>query len=280
MTSLSQPLPLEDTWIDVLGKAKHGIQMTDEKLAATIGVSVSALQDIFDGKLPSDDMLRKLATTLGLRANALLDLAHQRYRPEPLDPDRWPNILQLPSYYMDIIVNSYLLWDLHSHEAILFDTGTDLKVIQNSLKTQKLKLKILCITHTHGDHVAILHELIEAYHPRLIAPKREPISNAALVDEGAEWMVGELKVRTLLVDGHSPGHLAYVIEGCHSWPAPVAVVGDVLFAGSMGGGRVSYQRLRTHMQTKILVLPPATLVCPGHGPTTTVEEEQKHNSFA
>ena len=60
---------------------------------------------------------------------------------------------------------------------------------------------------------------------------------------------------------------------------PVAVVGDSLFAGSMGGGAVSYQDALRNNREKILTLPDETIVCPGHGPLTTVGLEKKHHPF-
>jgi glyoxylase-like metal-dependent hydrolase (beta-lactamase superfamily II) len=60
---------------------------------------------------------------------------------------------------------------------------------------------------------------------------------------------------------------------------PVAVVGDAVFAGSMGGGGVSYaDALRTNRE-EIMTLPDNTIVAPGHGPLTTVGEEKKNNPF-
>jgi glyoxylase-like metal-dependent hydrolase (beta-lactamase superfamily II) len=60
---------------------------------------------------------------------------------------------------------------------------------------------------------------------------------------------------------------------------PVAVVGDSIFAGSMGGGNVSYKEAIKNNVEKILTLPDATIICPGHGPMTTVGEEKAHNPF-
>ncbi len=59
----------------------------------------------------------------------------------------------------------------------------------------------------------------------------------------------------------------------------IAVVGDAIFAGSMGGGGVSYaDALRTNRE-ELLTLPDDTVVCPGHGPLTTIGEERLHNPF-
>jgi glyoxylase-like metal-dependent hydrolase (beta-lactamase superfamily II) len=60
---------------------------------------------------------------------------------------------------------------------------------------------------------------------------------------------------------------------------PVAIVGDAIFAGSMGGGGISYaDALRTNRE-EILSLSDDTIVCPGHGPMTTVGEEKRNNPF-
>ena len=60
---------------------------------------------------------------------------------------------------------------------------------------------------------------------------------------------------------------------------PVAIVGDSIFAGSMGGGNVSYEDALRNNSEKILTLPDETIICPGHGPMTTVGEEKQHNPF-
>ena len=60
---------------------------------------------------------------------------------------------------------------------------------------------------------------------------------------------------------------------------PIAIVGDAIFAGSMGGGMISYEdALRTNRE-KIMTLPDDTVLCPGHGPLTTVGREKKNNPF-
>ena len=60
---------------------------------------------------------------------------------------------------------------------------------------------------------------------------------------------------------------------------PIAIVGDSLFAGSMGGGNVSYRDALRNNVEKILTLPEETIISPGHGPMTTVGEEKRHNPF-
>jgi len=278
MIPIPQPVPLEDAWNDVLGKAMRGTGIDDKNLASSANIIPSQLKHILAGERPSEDTLRRLAIAVGLRPTPFLDLAFGRYKPKPIEASRWPGVTQMSTRYMDMIVNCYLLWDTTSREAILFDTGAEMAPLQQALESHHLKLSAICVTHTHGDHIAILDEVMAAYHPRLYAPRNEPATKATLIGEGTEIQVGRLQGKALLTDGHSAGHLSYIVTS-PEWPASVAVVGDALFAGSMGGGAVSYQRLRQNVQTKLLTLPPATLLCPGHGPITTVEEEDKHNPF-
>ncbi len=280
MPLIPEPLLLEDTWVDVLGKAIRGTGVDDKNLAPSANITPAKLKSILTGELPSVDTLRRLAIAVGLRPKPFLDLAFQRYKPKSFDTSRWPGIAQISTHYMDIIVNSYLVWDIISRLAILFDTGTDLVPIRKIIEKENLKLSTLCITHAHGDHIAVLEEVMETYHPHLFAPRGESVANATLIEEGAKIEVGNLRGKALLTDGHSVGHLSYIFTGPSTWKAPIAVVGDALFAGSMGGGAVSYSRLRTNVQTKLLTLPPDTLLLPGHGPVTTVKEEEEHNPFA
>jgi glyoxylase-like metal-dependent hydrolase (beta-lactamase superfamily II) len=70
--------------------------------------------------------------------------------------------------------------------------------------------------------------------------------------------------------------MTYVVTGLAH---PIAIVGDSLFAGSMGGGNVSYRDALRNNLEKILRLPDETIICPGHGPMTTVGEEKQHNPF-
>jgi len=73
--------------------------------------------------------------------------------------------------------------------------------------------------------------------------------------------------------------VTYVVGNWQEDAPHVAVVGDAIFAGSMGNGNDSWELARRKVKEQILSLPAETLLCPGHGPLTTVAEEQKHNPF-
>jgi len=110
----------------------------------------------------------------------------------------------------------------------------------------------------------------------VFTPAREPVPGAELIEEGKRFRLGNLQIDTRLTWGHSPGGMTYVVTGLAH---PIAIVGDSLFAGSMGGGNVSYQEALRNNLEKILTLSDDTIICPGHGPITTVGEEKEHNPF-
>jgi glyoxylase-like metal-dependent hydrolase (beta-lactamase superfamily II) len=91
--------------------------------------------------------------------------------------------------------------------------------------------------------------------------------------------LGSLRITNRDTPGHAEEGVTYIIG---TWPddaAHVAIVGDAIFSGSMGRGNQSWKLARQKVREQILSLPPDTLVCPGHGPLTTVGEEKAHNPF-
>ena len=104
----------------------------------------------------------------------------------------------------------------------------------------------------------------------------EPVPGAEPIEEGKRFRLDAIEIATRLTWGHSPAGVTYVVTGL---ARPIAIVGDSLFAGSMGGGNVSYDAALQNNLEKILALPDETIICPGHGPMTTVGEEKAHNPF-
>jgi glyoxylase-like metal-dependent hydrolase (beta-lactamase superfamily II) len=143
-------------------------------------------------------------------------------------------------------------------------------------KRHKLDVQLILLTHAHADHVADLPRLREETGADIFTPAREPVPGAERIDEGKRFRLGNLQIDTRLTWGHSPGGMTYVVTVLAQ---PIAIVGDSLFAGSMGGGNVSYQEALRNNLEKILTLPDDTIICPGHGPMTTVGEEKEHNPF-
>jgi hydroxyacylglutathione hydrolase len=173
-------------------------------------------------------------------------------------------------------VNAYLVWDPASHEAVAFDTGADCTEMLERIEDQKLTGTLILLTHAHPDHVADLARLKKKTGAPVFISARESAPGAQAFAEGKRFQVGKHEIEARLSRGHSPGGTTFVVTGLAH---PVAVVGDSIFAGSMGGGNVSYEAAVKNNLEKILTLPNDTIICPGHGPMTTVAEEKQHNPF-
>jgi hydroxyacylglutathione hydrolase len=132
------------------------------------------------------------------------------------------------------------------------------------------------LTHAHPDHVADLPRLREETGAEVFAPARELVPGAERIEEGKHFHLGKIDIEARLTWGHSPGGMTFV---CTGLARPIAIVGDSMFAGSMGGGSVSYKDAVQNNLEKILTLPDEAIICPGHGPMTTVVEEKRHNPF-
>ena len=175
-----------------------------------------------------------------------------------------------------VLVNAYLIWDLEAKRAVAFDTGADCSSMLKLATSESLAIKMILLTHAHPDHVADLPRLREETGAQIFAPARELVLGAEKVEEGKRFDVGKIKIEARLTWGHSPGGTTFV---CTGLARPVAIVGDSMFAGSMGGGSVSYSDAVQNNLEKILTLPDETIICPGHGPMTSVGEEKLHNPF-
>ena len=265
-------IPLEDNYTDILGKAMRGLHLNDHALAERAGISLAELQVLRDGEY-SSVLAGKITPILGLNVDALTALAHQLFTPAAIALD---GLAQFNTPFEDMAVNAYLVWDPASLDAAVFDTGADVTDILSEAQSRGLTVRHIFITHTHGDHIFDLDRLREKTRAEVWAGDREPLAGAQLFTAGQTWQLGALKVESRLTWGHSPGGITYVVTGL---TRPAAIVGDSIFAGSMGGGGISYPDAVKCNLEQILTLPGETVLCPGHGPLTSVAEEQRHNPF-
>jgi hydroxyacylglutathione hydrolase len=266
-------IPLEDTVSDIIGKAQRGLGISDSQLAERSGVTVEQVRQLRNGDL-TGDAVDRVAPVLKLSASALRKLAAGAWNPESVPPI--DGLAMFNTAYGDMTVNAYLVWDPATGEAVAFDTGADSSGMLQRIADEKLKVRLILLTHAHPDHVADLRTLRKATGAPIHISELESAESAEPIAEGKHFKVGTLAVEARLTSGHSPGGMTYVVTGLER---PVAVVGDSLFAASMGGGNVSYQDALRNNREKILTLPDETIVCPGHGPLTTVGKEKRENAF-
>ena len=189
-----------------------------------------------------------------------------RYRERSRDPADWARELGISSEAVQLYLACEVI-DLHA------DSFVWTRVIPG-----------YDVAHRHRPRLPRSAFLNQVDLPRLreetggnvFAPAREPVPGAEPIEEGKRFRLGALEIDSLLTWGHSQGGMTFVVRGL---TRPIAIVGDSLFAGSMGGGNVSYNDALRNNLEKILTLPDETIICPGHGPMTTVGEEKEHNPF-
>ncbi len=269
---------LEDHVGDIIRKARLHAGVSLESASAAAGLSVPELEMIEDSGNPARPVpFSPLAALIGLDAAKLQQIAAGWAPPVP-DLSQWRE-LRVVTTSAGMSVNAYLVWDEVTRDAAVFDTGFDAEPLIALIEEQQLQLRYVFITHGHADHVAGL-EALRARYPKArlrgnsksAPPDQRNRSNDFL-------MLGSLRITNRDTPGHAEDGVTYLIG---TWPedAPhVAVVGDAIFAGSMGKAPGNAALAKEKVVKQILSLPPATLICPGHGPLTTVADEKAHNPF-
>ena len=198
--------------------------------------------------------------------------------------------------------NTYILFDESSREGIIIDPGmytdNEMSEIDEFIARNSLIISRVLLTHMHIDHMFGVSYLRQKYDVKVYCSEAEqPLglktqAQASLfgikkempqvridtvVADGDVLTLADEQIQVLSVPGHSPGGLAFY---CPS--SGVVFTGDVLFDGSIGrtdlvGG--DYRQLTDSIRTKLLPLPAETLVCPGHGGTTTIGDEAGFNPY-
>ena len=191
--------------------------------------------------------------------------------------------------------NAYILADREAGAAVLIDPGEDAGLFLRRLAAERLTLEAVWLTHAHVDHILGVGRILQEravplyLHPtdRLLydslpdqagwfgleaAPPPPPDHE---LTDGQRLSLGGLGFEVRHAPGHTPGHVVFVGHG-------LAIVGDVLFAGSVGrtdlpGGDTA--ALLASIHERLLPLPDETIVYPGHGPQTTIGQERRTNPF-
>jgi hydroxyacylglutathione hydrolase len=264
-------IPLEDNYADVVGKAQRGLRLSDSDLARQAGISTHELGH-FKGGGFDPETARKISGPLKLAAGPLIELGQRAWQPAPAEV---AGLAAFNTPYQDMTVNSYLVFDSKSFLAAAFDTGASATGMLEFIKQEQLTLSYIFLTHSHPDHVADLKKL-QAVGAEAYIGENESLHGPKPFAAGKVFQLGGLRIETRQTSGHARGGITYVITGLER---RLAVVGDALFAASMGGGAVSYEEALRTNRREIFSLPDDTVICPGHGPMTTVGEQKKHNPF-
>lgn len=193
--------------------------------------------------------------------------------------------------------NCSIFGDEETREAIVIDPGDEIDKIAQLLERHQLKVKAIVITHAHIDHIAGAaklrastgapvylndrdRELLDALDVQakwlgVQTPQKTEIDVAAA--DGALLDLGASSFRILHTPGHTQGSVSLWIP-----EQAKLIAGDTLFRGSIGrtdlpGGNT--RQILASIKTQLFELPDATVVIPGHGPSTTIGREKELNPF-
>ncbi len=275
--------PLEDELGDVLEKAMHRAGLNDESLAQRSGVRAGRILDAIDYRSDlTTEELHKLAMVLGLNEVGLCALAAGRY-PQPeigaLPFCVWP--LRMPHGIG--VANAYLVGECGSERAVLFDTGAGIDALTAVWPRSVRRLDAVFLTHIEAEHAGGLCEVVSRF---AVEPASALIPRGATapcgkpVGEGEVKTFGPLEITAYTTPGHAAAHNCYLVRAPAARKGGTLLIsGDLIFAGSAGGGYFCHTQQNTNLRRMLSALPPDTVIAPGHGPLTTVENELKFNPF-
>lgn len=199
-------------------------------------------------------------------------------------------------------INTYVVTDPETKDCAVIDPGMitpeEEQAVTHFIESNHLHLTHIINTHLHIDHAAGISYLRRKYgaevyaHPadaplgeRIgdqammfgIRERVDNISGAKPLADGDIIHIGKGELQVIHVPGHSPGSVAL-----YDAKDGFLIAGDILFAGSIGrtdlpGG--SYEQLISGIKGKLMSLPEETVVYPGHGPSTTIGHEARHNPY-
>lgn len=272
-------MTLEDHIGDMVRKLRLINGLSLAAVARVAGLSEAELADLeANGLSGAGPRFRALEPLLGVGAGKLEGIA-AGWLPVIPPLGTWRELRTITTDDGGMAVNAYLAWDEATREAALFDTGWIAQPVEALAREHNLRLKHVFITHSHEDHVAALDEIRQRF-PGVRVHSSSSSAPVAERNRAGDFVhLGSLRITHRDTPGHAVDGTTYVIG---NWPddAPhVAIVGDAIFAGSIGKGNQSWELARQKVREQILSLPPETLICPGHGPLTTVAQEKAHNPF-
>ena len=194
----------------------------------------------------------------------------------------------------ELETNVYLFFSASSRECFVIDPGAEAERIIAAIEKEKLLPQAVILTHGHADHVGAVTALLEAFHIPLWlheAAEKEvrsqvnreiaamfglelPPAASRLLADGEILGDGDLKLEVFHSPGHSPGSILLYGQG-------LLFTGDTLFKDDVGrtdlpGG--DDRQLRSSLD-KIRKFPAATVILPGHGAASILEQEKKSNPY-
>lgn len=194
--------------------------------------------------------------------------------------------------------NCSLIWCENTMKGALVDPGGDLDTLLDVVREEGVTLEKIFCTHGHLDHVGAVAELaaqknlpIEGPHkddnfwieglPEQVVqfgfPETDSFTPTRWLNDGDTVSFGNITLQVLHCPGHTPGHVVFFEEKTR-----VAIVGDVLFQGSIGRTdfpKGNHNDLINAIKTKLFPLGDDVVFIPGHGPLSSIGDEKRSNPF-
>lgn len=286
MSSTTLEPELEDELGDVLEKAARHHALTYEGVAAAARVDLNRIKDALDYRselTPAE--LGRLARALDLNEVGLTALAQGKY---PL-----PGPVALPFRFFPLrmpygigVANAYLI-STGGNRAVLFDTGASHAELHRAWPAEIEELEGVFITHYEAEHVGGLDRvLLETGLATFHGPATRRFERCRPMGEGETVACGGFAITAHSTPGHAAEHNCYRVRlappnaDAEAPKGPELLIsGDLVFAGSLGGGYFCCQRQLKHSRRILDLVPPDTWLAPGHGPLTTAANEKRFNPF-
>ena len=193
--------------------------------------------------------------------------------------------------------NCSILWCEETLKAAIIDPGGDAHLIEQAVDQVGVSVEKILLTHGHIDHAAAATQISQRYEVDIEGPEKADESFLQnLPEQGKKWgipalpvnpnrwlshgdkvNVGNLELDVKHCPGHTPGHVVFLYH-----PQKIAVVGDVIFQGSIGRTDLplgDHDQLLMSIRDQILTLDDDWGFLPGHGPTSTIGQERNSNPF-
>ena len=270
---------LEDHLGDIIRKARKMSDVsaaTAARIAGLAGNELATLED--SGQCEAKINFAALAAIIGLDAKKLEGIANG-WLPIPRDMEQWSKLRVFTTAGEGLTVNCFLIWDETTRDAAIFDTGIHGRKTLDCLAENQLQLRHIFITHSHWDHIEALPQFRAAFPAAEIHSAIQAAPKKQRLQPDEKFTLGRLQISYRDTPGHAEDGVTYLIGGWPGTSPTIAIVGDTILAGSMCNGNGQWALAKEKISEHILTLPANTLLCPGHGPVTTVAEELAHNPF-
>ncbi|MBA3850384.1 MAG: MBL fold metallo-hydrolase [Opitutus sp.] len=272
---------LEDELGDVLEKAARQAALTYEQIAAAADIDIGRIKDAIDYRpdlTPAE--IRRLAQVLDLNEVGLAALAQNAYPRPPIGGLPFC-LFPLHMPFGIGVANAYIVSSGCDDSGVLFDTGASGAELLRAWPARLRRLAAVFVTHYEAEHIGGLEEVMEKFGlNHFYGPLTGRWSRCLGLGEGQCVEVGGLAITALLTPGHAAEHNCYLVAAANQpGQRELLVSGDLIFAGSLGGGYFCCQRQLKHARRVLQRLPDDALIAPGHGPLSTAGNERRFNPF-